>query len=77
MTMGNEYVDKWFGDPQVKAVQGSGAGISMQININIPFSKVLDGLYDQVKSGKMPPDTYYAILDQYEKIIDKYRNVKL
>lgn len=55
----------------------AGAGIQMQLNINIPFSKMLGGLVDQVKSGIVSPDEYYAILDEYEKILGKFRDVKL
>lgn len=73
----NPIIDKFYG----KGYQGSlapsrnAAGIEMNVHIEVPFHTVMDKLVSQVKSGVISQEVYYAILDNYQKVLDKYRSM--
>lgn len=71
----NPIIDRFYNNSVTPSI--SGPGVSINLNINFPFTKLLDGLVESVKTGKMTPDQYFAMLDQYEVIIGKYRDAKL
>ncbi|MEM0142920.1 MAG: hypothetical protein QXL94_03065 [Candidatus Parvarchaeum sp.] len=77
--MSNSIISRYYGNNSSNTVMPSitGPGVAIQLNINFPFSKLLDGLVDQVKNGNLSLDAYLAMLDQYEVIIGKYRDIKV
>lgn len=51
-------------------------GLQMDLHIQIPLTKMLDSLYEQLRLGVVDREFYDAMLEQYSKVIDDYRNRK-
>lgn len=51
--------------------------INATIVIQTPFTQILDAYVEQVHNGQLTPDQYYAMLDNFSVIVEKYRGAKL
>lgn len=52
-------------------------GLQMDLHINVPFDRMLDSILQQVKAGVLKVDDYYALLDDYERVLSIYRSAKV
>jgi hypothetical protein len=57
----------------VKGANGE-PSMELQMNMKIPFSKLLDSLRVQLRIGAFTLDEYLGILDKMEVLIDKARS---
>lgn len=76
---GNPIIDKFYGNGYSGDIAPSknAAGISMKISIDVPFTAVMNKLVEQVKAGIIDRETYDAILENYDRIVNQYRSAKL
>lgn len=73
--MTNPVIDKFYKSNITTGKKG--ASIAVDLHIEVPFTKLMEGLVANLRAGAITPDQYYGILDMYEHDLEVYRNIKV